>query len=559
MMDELLTFSPIDHALSQFLFARSSLVGEQREQLRSIILRLSAQLGAGDSCIPLSESERELMMHSGLLNEAGVAPLVMVNRRLYLYRYWAYEKGLAQQLKALVQSDFEIDDADALLEKYFPAIGARTDWQREAAKRALSNSLTIITGGPGTGKTTTVVKIVSMLQELAHQNKKRLNIALAAPTGKAAMRLQQSISHSTASLPCEPSVRESIPNRVFTIHRMLGAKRYSPYFHHRADNPLPYDLVVVDEASMVDLALMSKLLDALRVGAKLILLGDRNQLASVESGAVLADLIEALPEQTAELQESFRFDAGIKAVSEGVNRQQGAMVWDALQQGEYSNISLMDSHAVTVVERVYEKSLNYWQLIRDNGSFADIVAAFNQFQCLATNRVGSLGVTELNERIEGRLADAGFIERGEIGRWYRGRPVIVNRNIPELGLFNGDIGITLYDADGNLKVYFEGGGDDSVDASSDDCIATRHFIPSRIVHCETAYAMTVHKSQGSEFDEVLVVFPEVMNPVLTKELIYTAITRAKNGVQLAVSDEIWHATVGQRIERHSGLVEMLIH
>jgi len=539
--------SQLDRALVQFLVARSPLVGDERQQLAMTIQRLSSQLASGDSCILLSDHERAVMLCSGLVTDGGIAPLVVEEERLYLYRYWAYEERLAAQLKGLIEVNGDGCDIDELLlEHYFKTVAEQIDWQREAARCALTNNLTIITGGPGTGKTTTVVKIVSMLQERAHGDGKLLNIALAAPTGKAAMRLQQSILGSVESLPCEPHIRDSIPSTVFTIHRLLGAKRYSPYFHHRADNPLPYDLVVVDEASMVDLALMSKLVDALKPGARLILLGDRNQLASVESGAVLADLIEALPEQTAELKESFRFDANIKAVAEGVNQQQGEVVWQALQQGVYPNVSLLTS---SVVEWIVEQSRDYWQLIRDEAPLVDIMAAFGRFQCLATNRVGPRGVMEINTQVEDRLADATTIERNHIGSWYHGRPIIVTRNISELGLFNGDIGITLRSTDGTMRVYFEAFGAKGESA--------RNFIPSRIPHCETAWAMSVHKSQGSEFDEVLVLFPQVMNPVLTKELLYTAITRSRKGVALAVTEEIWRATVGQRIVRHSGLVDKL--
>jgi exodeoxyribonuclease V alpha subunit len=360
------------------------------------------------------------------------------------------------------------------------------------------------------------------------------------------MRLQQSITSAIDTLPCEPYVQLLIPTKVFTIHRLLGAKRHSPYFHHRGDNPLPYDLVVVDEASMVDLALMSKLVDALKKGAKLILLGDRNQLASVESGAVLADLIEALPAQTAELRDSFRFDADIKTVADGVNMQQGAVLWQALKQGSYPSVTVRDT---AVIERVVARSQEYWQLIRQQAPFGDIIAAFGRFQCLATNRVGPLGVLEINRRVEGQMAEAALLDSDAIGGWYCGRPIIVTRNIPELGLFNGDIGITLTGPDGTLRVYFEG---DSAAAG------VRDFIPSRLPHCETAWAMTVHKSQGSEFDAVLIIFPNVINPVLTKELIYTAITRARKTVELAVTEEVWLATVGQCIARHSGLVARLL-
>jgi len=538
------TYSLLDRALSMFLLERSKLDTEDRRQLQGILLRLSSQLSAGDSCIAVDSDALALLERSGLTTINGddvAAPLVVEKGRLYLYRYWSYETRLAEQIKRFISSLEHIDES--LLSRYFEDLDSESiNWQRAAAALALSSRFTIITGGPGTGKTTTVVKIVAMLLEQANSESRPLNIALAAPTGKAAMRLQQSIMGSREQLPCDENIRQLIPSKVVTLHRLLGPKRHSPYFHHRVDNPLPYDLVIVDEASMVDLALMSKLVDALKPDSKLILLGDRNQLASVESGAVLADLIDALPERSVELKQSFRFDENIKAMAEGVNEQRAAVLWQALNEGRYANVALLSSEAAA---RVVAQSQSYWRLVQDNATLAEVIATYGQFQCLATNRIGPLGVIDINEAVEHLLADKGLIERDDINGWYRGRPIIVTRNIPELELFNGDIGITLNDPEGILRVYFEAEE------------GTRDFIPSRIAHCETAYAMTVHKSQGSEFDEVLIVFPEVMNPVLTKELIYTAITRARKGVEIAVIENIWLASVQQKIERHSGLVDKL--
>lgn len=543
MVEQTPTYSLLDRALAQFLVERSRLDTEEGGQLEGILLRLSNQLSAGDSCVPVDSDAQVLVERSGLTrtNGNGSAPLVVENGRLYLYRYWSYENRLAQQLKALVGNSGNINES--LLARYFSTSDPNSIcWQKKAAALALSSSFTIITGGPGTGKTTTVVKIVAMLLEQASSEGNVLNIALAAPTGKAAMRLQQSIIGSREQLPCDESLRQTIPTKVVTLHRLLGPRRLSPYFHHCADNPLPYDLVIVDEASMVDLALMSKLVDALKPHSKLILLGDRNQLASVESGAVLADLIDALPNKSAELKHSFRFNENIKAVAEGVNEQRAEALWQALNEGCYDNVSLLPKG---VVARVVEQSQSYWVLVNGNAPLVEIIAAFGRFQCLATNRIGPLGVIDINGRVESLLADKTLIDRDDIDGWYRGRPIIVTRNIPELGLFNGDIGVTLKDPEGILRVYFEAEE------------GMRDFIPARLPHCETAWAMTVHKSQGSEFDEVLICFPEVMNPVLTKELLYTAITRARKAVEISVTETIWLAAIKQKIERHSGLVDKL--
>ncbi len=543
MAKQAATYSLLDHALARFLVERSTLTGGDKERLEALLQQLSSQLSAGDSCVPVDSDARALIEQSGLTHSrngsAEPAPLVVEDDRLYLYRYWFYENRLAAQLKRLGSFSQRVDES--LLTHYFGP-GDRDNWQLEAARCVLSSHFTIITGGPGTGKTTAVVKIVAMLLAQAHSAGNRLNIALAAPTGKAAKRLQQSIIGSRGQLPSAAHIVELIPTKVITLHRLLGPIRLSPYFQHRADNPLPHDLVVVDEASMIDLALMSKLVDALKPHTKLILLGDKNQLASVESGAVLADLIEAFPGKSAELKASFRFDENIKAVAEGVNEQHAEDLWQALTGGHYNNVSLLSKG---VVERVVEQSHHYWQQISEQQSFAAIMSAFGRFQCIASNRIGPLGVIDINERVEEMLADRRLIERENRGGWYHGRPTIITRNIPELGLYNGDVGIALNDPNAGLRVYFE--GEEGV----------RDFIPSRIPHCETAWAMTVHKSQGSEFDSVLIVFPEVINPVLTRELIYTAITRARRTVELAVTEEIWHAGIGERIVRHSGLAQKI--
>jgi len=282
---------------------------------------------------------------TGNQDQADTLPLVVEQNRLYLHRYWFYENRLAMQIKAMIKVGYSFEKLEALLDKYFSPGVDGTDWQREAAKMAINQSFSIITDGPGTGKTTTVVKILALLQELAEQP---LHIALAAPTGKAAMRLQESIGFNNAALPCPETIKTLITETVTTLHRLLGAKPPSPYFRHDAAKPLVYDLVVVDEASMVDLALMSKLLDALKPGSRLILLGDKDQLASVESGAVLADLTMALPEHTLELKKSHRFDDSMKRLAMAVNLQQEDAAWQILREGN-ENIAMLEQDLIDYV------------------------------------------------------------------------------------------------------------------------------------------------------------------------------------------------------------------
>ncbi|MGZ8175275.1 exodeoxyribonuclease V subunit alpha, partial [Methylobacter sp.] len=415
-----------------------------------------------------------------------------------------------------------------------------TDDQREAAKMAAKQSFSIITGGPGTGKTFTVVKILALLQELAEQP---LHIALAAPTGKAAMRLQESIGFSKAKLPCSEAIKNRIPEAVTTLHRLLGAIPPSPYFRHNADKPLVYDLVVVDEASMVDLALMSKLLDALKPGARLILLGDKDQLASVESGAVLADLAMAEPLQNNvyTLKKSHRFGGAIKELAEAVNFQQDELAWQILSDGGDGAVQCLDED---LIDYVAAQQADYLQLIKADAEFEQIFQAFSRFQVLCSNRQGKNSVADINDRVEQKLAEQKRIDLS--GLWYPGRPVMVTQNNPALHLYNGDIGICMPDSfsAGKLMVFFQR-ADGSV----------KKYLPARVPHCETVFAMTIHKSQGSEFEEVLIVLPETINTVLTKELLYTAITRAKKTIKLVAGEAVFTATVRQKIERVTGLVD----
>jgi len=500
---------------------------------------VSCEQNKGHNCIQIDDQDAELLLASGLVALAGQTavrlPLVLEKDRLYLQRYWDYENRLALQIKAMSAVTHPLENADDLLDRYFPKMSDEIDWQREAAKMAVQQSFSIITGGPGTGKTTTVVKILALLQESSPQP---LHIALAAPTGKAAMRLQESIGFNKGALP--DAVKPHVPENVTTLHRLLGARPPSPYFRHHAGHPLVYDLVVVDEASMVDLALMSKLIDALKPGARLILLGDKDQLASVESGAVLADLTLALPEHTLELKKSHRFEVAIKNLAVAVNRQHSDEAWQILQAGT-DNIELLQQD---LVEYVAGQQKDYLRLLKAGAGFDEIYRAFSRFQVLCSNRQGKNSVADINDRVEQQLAAQNLIN--VTGLWYSGRPVMVTQNNPALHLYNGDIGICLPDKDlaGKLMVFFQR-ADGSV----------KKYLPTRIPHCETVFAMTIHKSQGSEFEEVLIALPDTLNPVLTKELLYTAITRAKKTVKVLADEAVFAATVNQKIERITGLVD----
>lgn len=541
MPNEAEIFSRLDLAFARFLSQRSALDPDRKKDLETLLTILSQQQHQGHNCIELSDADKSLLLDSGIASEylaiaSPTYPLVIEQNRLYLHRYWSYEDRLAKQIKRLAQHANLIENLDILLDRYFGANNAETDWQREAAKTAAQQSFCIITGGPGAGKTTTICKILAVLQELADEP---LLIALAAPTGKAAMRLQEAITVNMAGLDCPDAIKENIPQAAITIHRLLGAKPPSPYFRHDAKNPLMFDIVVVDEASMVDLALMSKLVNALKPGTKLILLGDKDQLASVESGAVLADLIAALPNSTVELRQSYRFDEGIKKLADAVNQQDHEAAWRILSAND-EGLRILEQKQL--IPYILNRREDYARLVNANAEFMEVYRNFTRFQVLCSNRHGKNGALEINAAIEHAL----FGQNPKYGAtsWYPGRPIIVLQNNPALHLYNGDIGICLSDHEqnGNLMVFFQ----------RPDGAVKKH-LPARMPSCETVFAMTVHKSQGSEFKEVLIVLPETINPVLSKELLYTAITRARKKIKIVAEESIFAATVNSKIKRVTGL------
>ena len=540
MVNKEFASSSLDQAFSRFLTDRTNLNEVQKQRFYAIVEQLSFQQNHGHSCILIDADNQDLLMASGMVSENSRTPLILESNRLYLHRYWSYECRLAEQVLQIKSKTPDSPDLTKVLDCYFGKTADSTDWQREAAQMAITHSFSIVTGGPGTGKTTTVVKILALLQELAKQP---LLIALAAPTGKAAMRLQEAISQSKNNLPCSDKILKLIPETVSTLHRLLGTRPPSPYFHYRSECPLPHDLVVVDEASMVDLALMSKLVDALKPDARLILLGDKDQLASVETGVVLADLTKALPECTLELRTSYRFDQNIKQLADAVNQQNAAQAWEILHSNQ-ENISCLDNDLIAFI---VSKQIDYLELIKSAAPFQQIYQSFSRFQVLCSNRHGTNGTIAINTQVEQHLLSSGDIEK--TGEWYAGRPIMITQNNAALNLYNGDIGICLSDCqfDGKLMVFFPG-SDGSV----------KKFLPTRLPHCETVFAMTIHKSQGSEFNEILIALPPTMNPVLSKELLYTAITRAREKVIMMADKTVFEQTIEQKTERFGGLEEKIV-
>ena len=514
-------------------------------------------------------------------------PLVLDDqKRLYLHRYWSYQDDLARSLRERSTPALEDPDEEALREsltRLFPPGGEKkeTDWQKVAACVAWLRRFTVISGGPGTGKTTTVSRMLALFVEQWGPPPPR--IAMAAPTGKAAARLGEAVRRARDGLSCADSIKEAIPTGAFTLHRLLGTVRHSPYFRHHAGNPLPVDVLVVDEASMVDLALMDKLVDALPPSARLILLGDRDQLASVEAGAILADLCgekrtsalsppfrklletltrERIPEvsgargQAPALQDSivilprsFRFQTagGIEAFSRAVNAGDADRAMALLEDDSLLDLCWCSLPAAPGLGRALRASALpfFAHPIRESDPDRALEAV-ERFRILCALREGPYGARAVNLLVERALVEQGVVFPQ--GRWYAGKPVMVTRNEYELQLFNGDMGVVLPSLEdhGMLRAFFptpDGG--------------VRRVHPLQLPEHETAFAMTVHKSQGSEFDRVLLILTDRSSPILTRELLYTAVSRARKAVEIWAPEGVLRTAIARRTFRSSGLGDAL--
>ncbi|HMK64954.1 MAG TPA: exodeoxyribonuclease V subunit alpha, partial [Thermodesulfobacteriota bacterium] len=520
-------------------------------------------------CPPRQEWLEDLEKAETVGRPGEYKPLVLDGTRLYLYRYWNYEKQLLDFLKARSSRNNPLRENQKLergLARLFPQDEpSRTDWQKVAAYTAAIKKFCIISGGPGTGKTFTIAKILALLLELEDRP---LRMALSAPTGKAAARLQEALQIAGEALNCREDIKAAIPREAATLHRLLKPIPDTPYFQHNAANPLPFDVVVIDEASMVDLALLSKLVQALSADSRLILLGDKDQLASVEAGAVLGDICdtgqeheftgvfregyqrvtgEKLPvpevepgdtgirDSIIQLKKSYRFgpSSGIGAVSRAVNQGESLEAMALLKNPTHKDIHWQDlPYPEILPSRLKELVVHGFSEYLRADSPESALALFGHFRILCALREGPFGVQSLNFQVEKILRQAGLIPRGDL--WYPGRPVMVTRNDYTLKLFNGDIGIALMDsqADNQLRIFFP-----SLDGG------VRKFMPLRLPEHETVYAMTVHKSQGSEFQRILFILPDVSTPLLTRELIYTALSRAREKAEIWAKDSTFHAAV----------------
>ena len=483
-------------------------------------------------------------------------PLVLENdNRLYLYQYRNLEARLAEALRSRAEApDFAVDAAqlNRALSIIFPAVTEAME-QREAAALAVRRPLAVISGGPGTGKTTTVVRVLALLQELNIVVPDR--VALSAPTGKAAARLREAM----AQVSTESELLDVSPlGEAVTLHRLLGWRSGGRPPRYGSNRAIPYDVVVVDEVSMVDLALMTQLLEALPAKARLILLGDQDQLASVEAGAVLGDICAAaeckpLLGSIARLGHNWRFarDSQIGRLASAVtNGDTNEALATLSRSGQSEAIMRPVAKRTDLVDLLEEHCMNVYAEglhLAATGAPAEVVFnSISRLKLLAAHRIGPGGVHELNQQVEKQLALRGLLRSGDT--WYPGRPVLVTRNDYNLRLFNGDVGVVLRDPDQpeRLKAVFaqsEGGW--------------RAISPGRLPEHETAYAMTVHKSQGSEFNCVIMVLPERASILLSRALLYTAITRATDRLEIWGSTEILEEAIRRRVRRASGLRDRL--
>lgn len=557
---------------------------------------LSQKMEEGSTCLDLSEISSQLdsnfpfVLDDYTVSNVGKSPLVSLgnvlldkpfvldDNKLYLQRYYRYEISLIEKIKYLVASGNEKANERAAqltalqpqLDKLFPTDTNETDWQKVAACFALLNNFTIITGGPGTGKTTTVSKILELLL-LQNPN---ANIALAAPTGKAAARMTESLRNASGRL--SPSAQEKFSSfKPSTIHRLLGTIKNSIYFKHNQRNPLHYDVIVVDECSMIDIALFSKLLDAIGSQTKLILLGDKDQLSSVEVGSLFGDLCKTVAElnhfsatklellkpildlknrtiregnnflqdNIVELKESRRFDKnkGIGKLADAVLFNREEALKDLMLDENSEQIAFDFSYSESVWKEFAKSYIDYIE----TKNIKDALILFDKQRILCAVRDGEYGMRRMNQNIEDYLAGLQKLNRKDT--YYENRPIMVLENNYELGLYNGDIGILRKDDDGIMKAWF-------LDNDNKET-GLKSVLPGLISNMETVFAMTIHKSQGSEFNRVLVVLPDYNRSthLLTREILYTAITRAKEFVCIVADEHTIKETMKHQVQRSSGV------
>ena len=580
--------------------------------VRPLARYLMAGMIDGHICLALKEADKGDWSdgHGGVRSElarqwiatgeeALNKPFVLHDGMLYLQRYYRYESSIVSLIRQRIERSAQEweERSGHLLTRLIPdafptraegadgvaggvAGGEQVDWQMAAVIRTLCSYFSIITGGPGTGKTTTLVRLMEGIYTLNPDAR----VALAAPTGKASMRMLESIKDRSAHLPPQ-LCRQLLEAKPYTLQRLLGYIPNSIYFKFNHQRPLPYDWVVVDEASMVDVALFAKLLQACGPETRLVLLGDKDQLASVESGSLMGDLCAAAGELNrysgaerelinqfitpgrrlpgadleptsptlmgsciTELRFSHRFHSGsgVGRLARAVLAGEGEEAVELLRNHRgIAGLTWYEDAGQSGWEKVLEDILQGYQAYAEEEDIASALRLFRQYRVLTPVREGEQGLHTLNLKIGEGLRKRRLVEGRPAAVFYHNQPVMVTKNDYSLGLFNGDVGLVRLDSSRQLRVWFE---------SSEQDGALRSFHPSAIGSCETAYAMTIHKSQGSEFDRVLVVLPQQEeHRLITRELLYTAITRAREEVLVWGPEAVLRAGIERRIKRISGL------
>ncbi len=589
-----------------FHFARliARLDGRERPEVAYAALLASSLTGQGHACasleahagrplleapeapiVPVIEAWLDALRGSPTVGAPGdYRPLILEgDTRLYLYRYWRYQQTIAEALTERAKDETSGVSLDTLrqgIERLFPRESALdTSGQRVAAAVAVLRRLCVVSGPPGSGKTSAVLGLLCLLVDQPSAGLP-LRIGLAAPTGKAAARLQEVMRAARERLPITPEISGRLPEEVATLHRLLGARTNSERFRYHRAHPLPLDVVVVDEASMIDLALMAKLLEALPRSARLILLGDKAQLVSVGPGAVFGDICSGpkgyspdfaerisamtdvpvpravkgppLRDSLVRLEHSVRFhtDSGIGRLARTVVAGRAEEALSILRAG-LAGMEWREARDARAMIRQQTRAIvdgyaDYLRLVREGAEPERVHSAFNEFRILCPQRAGPAGVEAVQTAIVEVLGTARLIDTRST--WYLGRPVMVIRNHYGLKLFNGDIGIVQRDPRGGreLKVCF-----------INEQGSSRTFSPESLPGHETVFAMTVHKSQGSEFGRVVLILPELDSPLLTRELIYTAITRARHGLAIWSTERAFMQAIERTLRRSSGLRELL--
>lgn len=538
---------------------------------KSLVRKLCELTDSGSSCLDLHhepeysiEEWQDILRcdqdGSAVSSPGGSTPLILTeHHQLYLQRYYLHEKQVFDAIDRTARTaPYEINER--ILSDIHQLLGdPSTNDQAQAAVSALRHRLCIISGGPGTGKTTTVVSILEVLRNNGSFSSAE-ECLLLAPTGKAADRLRQSIQGGIQRLKIEP---EGFPTETSTIHRALGYRPESIEFRHHANNPLQARVVVIDESSMVDLPLMARLLDAIPEEARIILLGDKNQLASVQIGTVLSDLMQAsqvcdhpIRDCSVTLRTSYRTKGAISLACDAIRHGDSKRCWKIIQEStespEFEGTIQQQQAPQNLHKALHEFVNRHWLPVLQNSELSkdEKIRQIDQFRILTPTNKGLYGVESINHSIDQILIAHGIPKRDA---WYPGRSVIIQKNDYTMGLYNGDIGLTLEDEaapNPSLNVYFE---------SAEAPLGVQGFSPALLPECNTAWALTIHRTQGSEYDHILLIIPPNKDSkILSRELLYTGLSRAKLSATLWCSEAALTQTIDTTVQRASGLSSMFV-